>query len=49
VSLTVVGTAQINGRAYQFRGPPVVVTINAPAAEAAPEPAAKSEAAAGTK
>jgi hypothetical protein len=36
VSLTVVGTANINGRAYQFRGPPVVVTINAPAAESAP-------------
>ncbi len=35
VSLTVVGTANINGRNYQFRGSPIVVTINAPAAEAA--------------
>jgi len=34
VSLTVVGTANINGRNYKFRGAPVVVTINAPAAEA---------------
>ena len=34
VSLTVVATANINGRNYQFRGSPVVVTINAPAAEA---------------
>jgi len=34
VSLTVVGTATINGRNHQFRGSPVVVTINAPAAEA---------------
>jgi len=34
VSLTVVGTANINGRNYKFRGSPVVVTINAPAAEA---------------
>ena len=33
VSLTVVGTANINGRDYKFRGSPVVVTINAPAAE----------------
>lgn len=49
ISLTVVGTANINGRAYQFRGPPVVVTINAPAAEPAAEPAAKSETPAGTK
>ena len=35
VSLTVVGTANINGRDYKFRGSPVVVTINAPAAEPA--------------
>ena len=35
VSLTVVGTANINGRNYQFRSSPIVVTINAPAAEAA--------------
>src|SRR5256885_1733515 len=35
VSLTVVGTANVNGRNYQFRGSPVVLTINAPAAEAA--------------
>jgi hypothetical protein len=35
VSLTVVGTANINGRSYKFRGSPVVVTINAPATEAA--------------
>ena len=34
VSLTVVGTASINGRNYKFRGSPVVVTINAPAVEA---------------
>jgi hypothetical protein len=33
--LTVVGTANINGRSYKFRGSPVVVTINAPATEAA--------------
>ena len=33
VSLTVVGTANINGRNHQFRGSPVVVTINAPASE----------------
>jgi len=35
VSLTVVGTASINGRSYKFRGSPVVVTINAPVAETA--------------
>jgi len=35
VSLSVVGTANVNGRAYQFRGSPIVVTVNAPAAEAA--------------
>ena len=34
VSLTVVGTANINGRDFRFRGSPVVVTINAPASEA---------------
>jgi len=34
VSLTVVGTANINGRDFRFRGSPVVVTINAPVAEA---------------
>ena len=34
VSLTVVGTANINGRAHEFRGSPIVVTINAPTAEA---------------
>jgi hypothetical protein len=33
VSLTVVGTANINGRNYKFRGSPVAVTINAPATD----------------
>ena len=34
VTLTVVGTANINGRNYKIQGSPVVVTVNAPAAEA---------------
>jgi hypothetical protein len=34
VSLTVVGSANINARNYKFRGTPIVVTINAPAGEA---------------
>jgi hypothetical protein len=46
VSLTVVGTANINGRAYQFRGTPIVVTINAPAAEATPVASAGEKASA---
>jgi outer membrane lipoprotein-sorting protein len=42
VSLTVVGTANVNGRAYQLRAPAVVLTVNAPAeaAEGAPEKSA---------
>jgi hypothetical protein len=47
VSLTVVGTANVNGRAYQLRAPAIVLTVNAPteAADVAPEkPAAAAQA-----
>src|SRR6266542_4277593 len=37
VSLRVVGTANVNGRSYQFRGSPIVLTINAPPTETASE------------
>ena len=46
VSLTVVGSATINGRPYQFRGSPIVVTINAPATETAPVASGDEKAAA---
>ncbi|HKS35605.1 MAG TPA: PPC domain-containing protein [Verrucomicrobiae bacterium] len=41
ISLTVVGTANVNGRAYQFRAPAIKVTINAP--EPAAQVAASAE------
>jgi len=33
-SLVVVGTANVNGRSYQFRAPPIKLTVNAPEAPA---------------
>ena len=41
ISLTIVGTANVNGRSYQFRAPTIKVTVNAP--EAAAEVAASAE------
>ena len=54
VSLTVVGTASINGRNYQFRGAPMLVTINAPTGDGANDnstekPPEKTEKAAASK
>jgi hypothetical protein len=37
ISLIVVGTANVNGRSYQFRSSPVILNVNAPASEAASE------------
>ena len=42
ISLTIVGSANVNGRAYQFRAPAIKVTINAP--EEAAQVAASTEA-----
>jgi hypothetical protein len=42
ISLTVVGTANVNGRNYQFRAPGIKLTVNAP--EGSAEAATSAEA-----